>query len=209
MHDSGSQWNSDRAGRTKVRSRRGFTMIEILVVVVIAGIIAGIAMPGFVRATRGAQLRTASRTVLMAHKYARSTAVLRQTQMALLIDSVGKEIEIVSLTGGPNSLASRGAFLDSRASRAAQNVLDDDSGSSGPAPAIASELVRRFGKDVKVEAFSSERGDQELEGYFWVNYYPNGMSDGFELTMADESGKRAVITTEGISGSAEVEFPRW
>ncbi|MCB1102256.1 MAG: prepilin-type N-terminal cleavage/methylation domain-containing protein, partial [Kiritimatiellae bacterium] len=42
---------------------RGFTLIEILVVIVIAAITAAIAIPGFVRITSGAELRTATRTL--------------------------------------------------------------------------------------------------------------------------------------------------
>ena len=55
----------------------GFTLIEILVVVVIAALTAAVAIPGFVKISRGAQLRTSSRTIVMAHKYTRRTSVLR------------------------------------------------------------------------------------------------------------------------------------
>jgi type II secretion system protein H len=77
--------------------RRGFTLIEILIVVIIAGLMAAIAVPGFTRAMKGAQLRSAARTLSMAHKFARNTAVLRQTPMALLVDTEARAIEVLSL----------------------------------------------------------------------------------------------------------------
>ena len=91
-------------------ARRGFTLIEILIVVVIAGMMAAIAVPGFTRAMKGAELRSAARTLAMAHKFARNTAVLRQTPMALLVDTQARMIEVLSLTSR-NSMHLRGGFL--------------------------------------------------------------------------------------------------
>ncbi|HMO49503.1 MAG TPA: prepilin-type N-terminal cleavage/methylation domain-containing protein [Kiritimatiellia bacterium] len=185
--------------------RRGFTLIEILIVVVIAALAATIALPGFVRTMRGSQLRTASRTVLMAHKYARSTAVLRQVPMAILLDSVDSELEIIALTPAAGSDA-RGKFLDSRGSRAADTVLGAGGGEEAEKPAIQSELVRKLGRDVRIEAFRSERGGQEFQGVYWINYHPNGMSDGFEVVLTDKNNRLVSITSDAISGRVDAKF---
>ncbi len=207
-----------RNGRTtnieppgKRRGRRGFTLIEMLVVVVIAALVAGIALPGFVRSMRGAQLRTASRSVLMAHKYARSTAVLRQVQMGLLIDKVAREIEIIEIKSAPRA-DERDKFLNARQNRDVESALgtgapqpsDDE-----PPPTITSEVVRRLGRDVDIEQFQSERGGQEFEGVYWIMYYPNGMSDGFKLVLGDADNRKVTITSDAISGKVEAEFEKF
>lgn len=187
--------------------RGGYTLIEILVVMVIAALTATIALPGFIRATSGSQLRSASRTVVMAHKYARSTAVLRQTPMALLFDRVGGEVEVVSMVDR-SALAGRDRFLDTRTRRTADALIGGDTVEE-TASDISSELVRRLGRDVSITGFTSTREDQFLEGYHWVTYYPNGMSDGFELRLEDKAQRSVTITAEPISGAVEAEFSRW
>lgn len=190
------------------RRNRGFTLIEILVVVVIAALMAGIALPGFVRSMRGAELRTASRSVLMAHKYARSTAVLRQTTMALLLDRERREIEIIELKAPPGA-DDRNKFLDARQTRdvdAALGTAPEVPAEGEPAPTIQTELVRKLGREVRIDSFRSERGGQEYEGVFWIMYHPNGMSDGFELELTDNGNRRVTITSDAISGKVETDF---
>lgn len=193
-------------------ARRGFTLIEVLIVVVIAGLMAAIAMPGFTRAMKGAQLRSAARTLSMAHKFARNTAVLRQTPMALLVDSEARIIEVLSLNSR-HSVAARGGFLDDRAERATTAETADGQPVPGGAvekPQIESEFQRPYGAEVALEGFDTAdgRGAEEVKGVYWVNYQPNGMCDGFRIRLADASGQRVTITAEGISGAAEVMWER-
>jgi len=188
-------------------SRRGFTMIEILVVVVIAALVAAIALPGFVRSMRGAQLRTASRTVLMSHKYARSTAVLRQVPMAILIDKEHSELEIIEMRSASGA-GERDKFLDDRQNRDVDAALGTEVAAEEQeaVPAITTDVFRELGRDVKIESFQSERGGQEHRGIFWIMYHPNGMSDGFELELSDGSNRRATITSDAISGKVAAKF---
>ena len=64
--------------------KRAFTLIEVLLVVAIIGVVTAVSTPYFVRSIRGNRLRVAARTVVMAGRYARSMAVLRQTELPLL-----------------------------------------------------------------------------------------------------------------------------
>ncbi|HMP90003.1 MAG TPA: prepilin-type N-terminal cleavage/methylation domain-containing protein [Kiritimatiellia bacterium] len=185
--------------------RRGFTLIEVLVVVVIAALAAGIALPGFIRTMRGAQLRTASRTVLMAHKYARSTAVLRQVPMAILLDRETSELEIITMH---NPAGARDKFLDSRQNRATDAVLGTQTEQEAK-PDIQTELVRKLGRDVNIDSFRSELGGQEFQGVYWIMYHPNGMSDGFELTLTDKNNRMVTIVSDAISGKVEAKHGRF
>ena len=194
-------------------ARRGFTLLEILIVVVITGMIAAVAMPGFSRAMKGAELRSAVRTLSMAHKYARNIAVLRQTPMALLVDSVAGEVEVLSLPGRGGSQY-RDGFLDGREAPPPMEDAAAPGGAEGadaaPGPAIGTELRRVFGREVKVESVEAAggRAAEELKGIYWVNYFPNGMCDGFRVRLVDANGRRVTVTAEGISGSAEVVWER-
>jgi prepilin-type N-terminal cleavage/methylation domain-containing protein len=74
----------------------GFTLIELLLVIVIIGVALGIAMPSFVRSIQGQRLKTAARTVATVARYARSMAVLKQTDLTLSFNLATGQIDLTS-----------------------------------------------------------------------------------------------------------------
>lgn len=176
--------------------RSGFTLIELLLVVAIALIAAGISVPLFSRSFQGSQLRAAARQVAMTAKYARSMAVLRQQYMAILFDKVAGSVEVVSITDR-RALAGRDRFMAERGAT---------EGEAEAAPTIRSELRKALPADVKITSFSTRSADRSLEDVFWVNIFPNGMGEGFEIELQDKAGKRARVRVDGLSGDAAVVF---
>lgn len=182
--------------------------MEILVVVAITLVAAGIALPSFMRAMQGQRLRTAARTVVTSHKYARNMSVLRQQPMALLVDRINGEIEIVELANR-HSANARDVFLSARAegakafSRADEKAVDE---TEKVAPEIKTSEARPLDRGVKVAEFRSDGRVVSRDGVYWINYYASGMSDGFELTLRDERGREAKIRADSISGGIEVEY---
>jgi len=69
-------------------------MIELLLVVAIIAVIAAVSTPSFVRSIRGNRLRVATRTVVMAGRYARSMAVVRQEELPLRFDLDGGKVSV-------------------------------------------------------------------------------------------------------------------
>lgn len=191
------------------RPRAGVTLIELLLVVAIFLIMAAVSVPYFSRSFQSTQLRTACREVVSTHKYARSMAVLNQKEMAMLIDTKQRQIEIVSVTGVGGGAAQE-KFLDSRTRRNVDQFQEGKKEGApapdAPKPTIASDVLRELPRDIKIDAFKSSRDEQAFEGVHWVTYYPNGMSDGFKITLSDKEDKRATVKVESISGGTEVEY---
>ncbi len=74
----------------------GFTMIELLLVVVIIGIALGVSMPSMVSSIQAQRLKSAARTMVTVARYARSMAVLKQTDLTLSFNFASGQIDLTS-----------------------------------------------------------------------------------------------------------------
>src|ERR1035437_8985461 len=73
-----------------------FTLVELLMVIVVMGIVVAIAMPSFVRSIQGQRLSAAARTVTTVARYARSMAVLKQSDLFLTFNLANGQLDLVS-----------------------------------------------------------------------------------------------------------------
>ncbi len=171
----------------------GFTLIEILLVVAIALIVTGLAIPAFVRSYQAANLRSAARSVVTAGKYARNMAVLQQRQMTVFFDSNAGRIDIVALeraSGPPLD-----AFLDGRR------------GITGGNESFTTDVRRsvELPEQVRIQNFSAPSASQSLDGIYWINYFPSGISDSFSLRIVHQNQRRSVtIEVDHLSGTTTV-----
>jgi len=163
------------------------------------------AIPAFSLASRSTRLRTATRTVVAAHRYARGMAVLRQADMVLLLDERSGRIQVVQVeqstpSGETNTASSANPYAHreadfylSRASEAARV----------PTNIISAELTRDLPRDIRFEQIQADPM-QRYESTWWIDYLPNGMCDPFEVVLSDGHGRRMVIRVDGRTGRAEV-----
>lgn len=82
--------------RTGGRQAAAFTLIEVLLVVVVMGIVAAIALPSFVRSIQGQRLSVAARTLTTVARYARSMAVLKQSDLGLTFNLANGQVDLVA-----------------------------------------------------------------------------------------------------------------
>lgn len=78
------------------RKKAGFTLVELLMVVVIISIMLGVASPFFVRSIQGHRLSTAARTLVTVARYARSMALLKQSDLSIVFNLDTGHVELSS-----------------------------------------------------------------------------------------------------------------
>lgn len=75
-----------RCAVAAITGARGFTLLELLVVLVVAAGVAAVALPRFANAIAAVELKGATRQVASALRYARTQAVAKRREVALLFD---------------------------------------------------------------------------------------------------------------------------
>jgi prepilin-type N-terminal cleavage/methylation domain-containing protein len=185
------------------RRRSGFTLIEIIMVLVIILTLTGISVPYFASTYRGVQLRTAARTINRMGRYARSMAIMREKTMTVVINHETMELYL----GGAPTVNTNEADgeLD-------QEVLDrlgytDGDSSSGKVD-IEKEVHRYLPEGLEVANFEQGEIDEDetYEDRYLINYYPNGQSDWFTLELADQRGLGVKLENDPISGKISSKF---
>ena len=94
--------------------RRGFTLVELLIVIVIIGVMAALIGPTFTTGSDIARIKTASRGVIQMSRYARTMALLHQTPVELVYTSDGT-LRVEQAAGGGESIVSAKAFANTNA----------------------------------------------------------------------------------------------
>lgn len=94
------------------RRPRGFTLIEALVVVAVAGLIAGLGFPRIDRAIRRQQFRTNEAALVQGLRSARATAIRTSTATAFTLLGNGEQFAVGDVAQAPLTTGLRIAAID-------------------------------------------------------------------------------------------------
>lgn len=175
-----------------VRQSRGFTLIEIMVVVGIMAVIMTISIPFFARQMHKDSMRQAVADVTELCREARNRAVLDGRIMELRIQPASKTFSVASGTA---------ATTTSTGNPLAAPAGDSSSGTS--------TLTRKLSDHIIIEFIGVNlEPDLHLTEQCGALFYPNGTSDELVILLRSDQGEIRQITTDVVTGIADVEVKR-
>ncbi|MBM3502188.1 MAG: prepilin-type N-terminal cleavage/methylation domain-containing protein [Armatimonadetes bacterium] len=181
---------------------RGFTLVELMVVLVILVLLAGLTAPSFARQYHVAKLRSAARDLVGLMQYARSQAVVEGTTYRLNVDRDGGRVWVT--------------YYDTETAEARDEepkFVEDESvlGASRKLPAGVTICELQLGDEALAQL--SEEALEEIEGLQsrlneegtpFIAFAPSGTSDGARILLENEYEDQLAVAVDAITGRTEV-----
>jgi type II secretion system protein H len=178
----------------------GFTLVELVIVLVIMGFIFAIAGPAIMRGLSGATLKTATKKVASALRYARSQAVNRAQPYSVIVDQEQNRLVIRNIPTAPAA-----GELEGLAEDAAEDEIEE--------AAVKQELKR-----IDLKVFSLPEGvtfkdviigGKEINGrndeIAQLFFFPDGTTQGGELSLVDTRELAFTIAVDFLTGVVSIE----
>lgn len=167
-------------------SRKAFTLVELLIVIVIMGVMAVLVGPSFSTGSDYARLKAASRGVVQLSRYAKTMALLHQTPVDLIYSTDGT-LSVVSVGSTGESLVSADSF-------ARTNLLDE---TDDEAEEIKTPSLKTESSPSSSGGSSYKMADLEIEKeYKQISYRFEGYTDTID-------GGRALDNASSLSSFHE------
>ncbi|MDA3874323.1 MAG: prepilin-type N-terminal cleavage/methylation domain-containing protein [Kiritimatiellae bacterium] len=178
----------------KPPATRGFTLLEILLVILVIGIAAAAFFPAAMNTVDNARTRSALRETIALNRYARSRAMLDQRPVAVIYMTEDHTLHALSLP--PNRDLYVNEFLGDSTS-SGPFPADEENGASSATP-IRSKSLPDY---VRIREVKGAR--READSYFVV-YEANGTTDSHEVELVDPQGNSYRLRVNGLTG--EIDF---
>jgi len=189
--------------------RRGFTLFELLVVIVIMGVLVMMVGMAFSGGTDAVRVRTATRGVMQMSKYARTMALLHQTPLDLVFTSDGT-LSVAEVGGESSGLVSESAFGVTNSAVAKQEEEAAAEGAATGKGATVDKAAAAAGKEGTASGEAVSGGgayvmaDTAIEKkYTLVTFAFDGYTDSVETKSRSKSSSSSRAVGRSSKSSSE------
>ncbi len=181
--------------RTKIfNPAAGMTLLELIVVLVIAGMVTALVLPRFSRSLYRLDLKTSAQKTSSVLRYARSQAVSEQITHYVVFDFEKNGCIVQTELPGTD---------DDFHSETETTELETADGLRVEVITVQSYFLP---ETVKIE--KAALNDKEIDsGVYAVEFYPAGNSSGGTIVLMDEKKRRMNITVDFITGMVDIADP--
>jgi type II secretion system protein H len=180
---------------------RGFTLVELLVVLTILVLLAALAAPAFTRQYHEAKLQAAARDLVALMRYARSQAVVEGTTYRLNIDRDGGRLWITRYENQNTEPGAEPMFVRDESVLGAERKLPEQV--KILELQLGDEALAQL-SDEALEAMGADRGRPNEEGTPYIAFTPAGTTDGARILVANDYEDRLVVTLDAITGRSAI-----
>ncbi len=177
----------------------------MLVVIILVGLAAGMALPRFVSSFEASQLRYSVQTIVRMHNHARNLAIVEQQPTALLFNEKSGRLRLVAVRV-PDEDRAR-AFLELPPAGMFDRQRREIAGNGRAEPQIEEKAERALENGIRITEFETQFTSQQEDGVYWINFWPNGTCDAYTIRIEDIGRERgATLRAEGVTGRIEAEY---
>ena len=175
----------------------GFTLLELIVVLMIIGLMSTLVAPKLVGPLGDLNLRTASQKISASLRYARSQAAAEKATYVALFDFDKHSLIVINPPVPPPAKSDVPVKNREAVDKTPGESREDQQGRPGWVKAY------NLPDGVRLAKGASREGDFH-SGIFRVFFFPSGGSSGGEITLANERGRQYRIRVDFITGTVEL-----
>jgi len=165
--------------RRQLRGSGGFTLLELLVVLVLISLMTALVAPRLVGTLSGASARASVKRIAAALRYARNQAA---STKAVYAAAFHRETARVAVGRLPENWTTQGGEL---------RMFD---------PRVFS-----LPDGIRIESVLPESGEEDDSDPARILFYPSGASSGGRVIIADDKDRRSGLAVDPIMGTVQLE----
>ena len=167
----------------KTEAFSGFTLFELLVVILIISLISAFVMPRMAASLPGVQLKSSTRAVAASLRYARSKAVSESRPYVAIFDTTQKLLAVEPIEK-PTDAAELNNLREILNTSRLQKVYE-----------IPNEIQL---------GVLNKNADDEGSDVFPIFFFPRGDSTGGKIVLQNPNRRQFTVTVDRITGMVEI-----
>lgn len=186
--------------RTPVSSKLGITLLEILLVLVIIVIVAGITFPNISGSYGNTKLITVANNIERLSRYARGNAILREKNMTLVIDT---EKRLIFVGEEKNILMDEDREINNLEIIERLGYISD----TNLTVDVEKEIFRSLPDGLKITDIEINQEQLSIDEIFYqIQFYSNGQCELFRIILSNNKSKSIEIYSDNVSGKVASKF---